>query len=62
MHDLNLAAMFCDVLLVLDGVKVVAAGAPADVLTVELIHDVYEVDARVAIDPMSGIPHIAFIA
>ena len=62
MHDLNLAAMFCDALLVLDGGKVVAAGAPADVLTVELIHDVYEVDARVAIDPMSGIPHIAFIA
>ncbi|KQS83535.1 MULTISPECIES: ABC transporter ATP-binding protein [unclassified Rhizobium] len=45
LHDLNLAAMFCDTLAVLHRGKVVAAGAPEDVLTEELIADVFGVRA-----------------
>ena len=47
MHDLNLAAMFCDTILVLQSGRVVAAGSPADVLTPELIAKVYGVRASV---------------
>ncbi len=50
LHDLNLAAMFCDTVLVLQGGRVVAGGDPRDVLTPALIADVYGVRARVARD------------
>ncbi|WP_067690314.1 ABC transporter ATP-binding protein [Nocardia jejuensis] len=49
LHDLNLAAMFCDVLVVLDQGRVVATGAPAQVLTEELIAEVYHVRCRVGV-------------
>ncbi|AHI23366.1 ABC transporter ATP-binding protein [Corynebacterium vitaeruminis] len=46
-HDLNLAALFCDRVVVLRSGELVAAGRPADVLTPALIRDVYEVEASV---------------
>lgn len=46
-HDLNIAAMYCDKLFVLKQGSIVAAGTPADVLTQTLIRLVYEVDAEV---------------
>lgn len=50
LHDLNLAASFCDTLVVLRSGRVVATGAPAEVLTPELIEEVYGVRARVTHD------------
>lgn len=50
LHDLTLAALFCDRLVVLDKGRVVAAGTPAEVLTAELISSVYGVAARVIPD------------
>ncbi|MCJ8150057.1 MULTISPECIES: ABC transporter ATP-binding protein [Shinella] len=47
LHDLNLAAMFCDSLAVLQNGKVVAAGAPQDVLTEDLIARVFGVRAHI---------------
>jgi iron complex transport system ATP-binding protein len=60
LHDLNLAAMFCDALLVLKEGRAVAAGAPAEVLTPELISLVYEVDAAVTLDEETNRPLIRF--
>nr|WP_277605968.1 ABC transporter ATP-binding protein [Glycomyces sp. L485] len=60
LHDLNLAAMFCDALLVLKDGRAVAAGAPADVLTPELIALVYDVDATVDLDEKAHRPLIRF--
>lgn len=45
LHDLTLAAHFFPRLVLLDGGRVVADGAPADVLTPERIRDVFGVDA-----------------
>ncbi len=42
-HDLNLAARFSDRVIVLNGGKVVAEGAPEEVLVPDLIERVYEV-------------------
>ncbi|KAA1424427.1 ABC transporter ATP-binding protein [Mumia zhuanghuii] len=50
LHDLNLAAAFCDRVLVLADGRVVAAGKPADVLTSALIAEVYGVEAEVVAD------------
>ncbi|AEF40742.1 ABC transporter ATP-binding protein [Hoyosella subflava] len=50
LHDLNLAAMFCDDVIVLKDGRVVAGGKPAEVLTSELIAAVYNVCAEVIVD------------
>lgn len=49
-HDLNIAAMYCDTIFVMQSGCIVAAGAPRDVLTRSLIRSVYEVDADVFTD------------
>ncbi len=59
-HDLNLAAMYCDALVVLRDGSVVAAGTPTEVLTPELIEDVYGVTAEVAIDARRSNPVVTF--
>ena len=56
LHDLNLAAMFCDRLIVLHEGRVVATGAPADVLTTALVRDVYGVDCEIVTHPRTGRP------
>lgn len=48
-HDLNIAAMYCDKIYVLKNGEVVSYGIPKEVLTEELIKDVYEVDSEVNI-------------
>lgn len=60
LHDLNLAAMFCDVVAVLKGGRVVAAGAPEDVLTEEIIKDVFGVRAHVELCSINARRHILF--
>ncbi|GAA4708366.1 ABC transporter ATP-binding protein [Promicromonospora umidemergens] len=47
LHDLNLAAQYCDRVVVLDGGRIVAAGPPALVLTPDLIRTTFDVDVRV---------------
>src|SRR5690606_24506215 len=47
LHDLNVAAMFCDRLVVLERGRVVASGTPTEVLTEELVEQVYRVRAKV---------------
>ncbi|MFE6822561.1 ABC transporter ATP-binding protein [Streptomyces sp. NPDC057690] len=61
LHDLNLAAMYCDRLVVLREGRVVACGSPHDVLTEALIADVYGVRATVTADGRDGRPHIRFL-
>jgi iron complex transport system ATP-binding protein len=60
LHDLTLAATYADQVIVLDQGRVVASGDPRSVLTAELIHDVYGVQAIVLEHPFSGRPVIAF--
>ena len=60
LHDLNLAASFADTVVVLLDGRVVAAGAPREVLTAETIGRVYGVTATVLEHPVTGAPLIAF--
>jgi iron complex transport system ATP-binding protein len=50
LHDLALAARFCDRMVVLHRGRVHAAGKPADVLTPDVLREVFGVDARVLRD------------
>ncbi|GAA2456574.1 ABC transporter ATP-binding protein [Streptomyces pulveraceus] len=61
LHDLNLAAMFCDRIVVLKEGRAVAAGTPSEVITEELIADVYRVTARVTPDGPDGRPSVRFL-
>ncbi|MFH9013543.1 ABC transporter ATP-binding protein [Streptomyces sp. NPDC017943] len=61
LHDLNLAAYYCDRLYVLCGGRVIASGPPAGVLTSELLAEVYGVTAEVTIHPRSGAPQVTFL-
>lgn len=59
-HDLNIAAMYCDKIYVLKDGEVIKYGKPKDILTQELIKDVYEVDSEVIIKEERV--HISYIS
>lgn len=61
LHDLNHASMFCDRLVVMEAGKIVASGTPDEVLTQDLLRDVFSVEARVEISPHHSRPHIYFV-
>ena len=57
-HDINLAAEFADrVLLIKDG-HAVATGPPREVLTPEMLCEVFEIQVLVDTHPLSGVPRI----
>lgn len=60
LHDLNLAAMFCDHLAVLQKGEVVAAGTPEEVLTEALIARVFGVRAHIERSAVHGRTHIQY--
>lgn len=61
MHDLSLAGRFCDRLLLLHRGRVIAEGAPGEVLTTENLRDAFGVDAAVGADPITGRPRVALL-
>jgi iron complex transport system ATP-binding protein len=62
LHDLDQAAAFADRIAVLDHGRVAAVGPPAEVLTPELIAEVFRVRAHVGPHPLTGRPHVAVTA
>ncbi len=56
LHDLGLAARYADHLVVMRAGRVVAAGAPARVVTADLVEDVFGLPCRVIADPETGTP------
>lgn len=49
-HDLNIAAMYCDRLYTMKGGRIVGSGSPRELLTEDFIRSVYEVNAKVFSD------------
>ena len=58
LHDLNLAVRYSDNLVVMDAGAVAAQGHPRDVITAEMLHEVFGLRARVIDDPVSDRPLI----
>jgi iron complex transport system ATP-binding protein len=58
-HDLTLAARFCDRLVLLHAGEVVADGAPGDVLRADLLRRVYDASVDVFPHPQTGRPVVA---
>jgi iron complex transport system ATP-binding protein len=61
-HDLNLAAEYCQRLLVLNEGRVAGLGTPDEVLTPAMIAQVYGATVRVERNPLSNKPHIVLAA
>ena len=58
LHDLNLAARYADHLVAMKDGRIVAEGAPADVVTEETVAEVFGLASRVVPDPVSGMPMV----
>lgn len=58
-HDLNLAAMYCDYLYALQSGTLAGSGTPRELLTPAFIRKVYGVQARVEVDE-DGVPCILY--
>lgn len=59
-HDLNIAAMYCDRLYLLHEGRIVAQGTPEQVLTETRIRQVYAVNSRVFCEETTGRLHILY--
>ena len=62
LHDLNLTLMYCTYVYVLKNGRIVAHGPTEEVITEQLIRDVYEVECSVARHPVSGQLNVTFFS
>ena len=58
LHDVNLSARYADHIIAMKQGRVVAAGAPRDVVDADLVARVFDLEADVITDPVSGTPLI----
>ena len=58
LHDLNLAFRYATHLIVMKEGKIKATGAPAEIVTAELISDIYGISCMCIPDPHTGLPLI----
>ena len=59
-HDLNLAAQYCDRLYLMRAGEVIAQGAPQQVLTAEAVQTLFDVQAAIDADPHHGKPRVSY--
>lgn len=57
-HDLNLASQYCDRVAMLKEGRVSTVGIPSEVMSVEILREVYGCDVLVDLHPESGLPRI----
>lgn len=56
LHDLNLAARYADHLIAMADGRIHSQGSPSEVITPEMVREVYGLGSRVIPDPLSGQP------
>lgn len=56
LHDINHAARFSHEIVAMKGGRIVAAGAPGEIITPEVLKSVFHIDAKVMLDPQDGTP------
>lgn len=56
LHDLNLACRYADHLIAMKDGRIVTEGTPEDVITTEIVADVFDLDAQIVADPVTGTP------
>lgn len=61
LHDLSLAARYCDRLVILRDGKLLAEGTPWEVLTPANLREAFGVEGLVEPDPVTGKPHVLLL-
>ena len=59
-HDLNIAACYCDKIVLMKAGKIVDIGTPWEVLVPEKIKDLFGVDAQITVNEVTNRPNIMF--
>ncbi|MFE6926257.1 ABC transporter ATP-binding protein [Nocardia sp. NPDC057663] len=62
LHDLNHAFRYADHLIAMRDGRIVASGAPAEIVTAELVHEVFSLRCRIVDDPETGTPLVIPLA
>ena len=57
-HDLDIAARYCDKLVLIAGGDVRASGPPREVLTADALRDAFDAETFVGDDPVTGAPSV----
>lgn len=60
-HDLNIASQYCDYIYILKDGQVYDHGKPEDIMTSQMIYDVFHVNTDISIHPVTQKPHIIFL-
>ena len=58
LHDVNMAAHYCDYVYILDRGRIVARGTPAEVLVPTVLQPIYGVEMQQVL--VDGVPHLLF--
>lgn len=56
LHDINHASRFSHEIVAMKGGHIVASGSPQEIITPEVLRQVFQIEARVMIDPRDGVP------
>ncbi len=62
LHDLNLASLYCDRLLLLNNGLIHKQGRPEDVLTYRIIEEVYKTEVVIKESPVTSTPYIFLVS
>lgn len=62
LHDLNIAASYCDSIYVMNHGEIVKSGPPEDVLTEATLREVFRVNTSIIQHPITGKTHITYLS
>lgn len=61
-HDINLAAAYCDRVMLLKEGRIHTLGTPGEVITEANIREAYETDVLVDANPLNGLPRVTLLS
>lgn len=56
LHDINQAARFADYLIAMKDGKIIKSGSAKEVITTEVLREIYQIEAKIEIDPKTNKP------
>lgn len=60
-HDMNIAACYCDKIIMMKSGHIVKVGTPEEVMVPAMIKDLFGVDTKITENPVTGKPNVIFL-